>query len=146
DAWRLGRFVALQGWDGIREAYPGPDEFEQLLAGIESLHVLPLHGASGAVGVGFEERRALTATEEGLLDAIGEELGRALDRAALLESEHEARLQAEAMERNAERLAAAATAVEVAEATVDEIVSFGADVVLVWRLGEAGRIEALAAS
>ncbi len=146
DAMRLGRVVALQGWDSIREAYPGPDEFEQLLAGIESLHVLPLHGASGAVGVGFEERRALTPAEQRQLDAIGDELGRALDRAALLESEREARLQAEAMERNAERLAAAATAAEVAEATVDEIVSFGADVVVVWRLGEAGHVEALAES
>ena len=143
---RLGRVVALQGWDGIREAYPGPDEFEQLLAGIESMHVLPLHGGSGAVGVGFEERRALTPAEQRLLDAIAEELGRALDRAALLESEREARLQAEAMERNAERLAAAATAVEVAAATVDEIASFGADVVFVWGLGEAGRLETLAAS
>ncbi|HEX6725148.1 MAG TPA: SpoIIE family protein phosphatase, partial [Gaiella sp.] len=146
DAMRLGRVVALQGWDSIREAYPGPDEFEQLLAGIESMHVLPLRGASGAVGVGFEERRALTPAEQRLLDAIAEELGRALDRAALLESEREARLQAEAMERNAERLAAAATAVEVAAATVDEIVSFGADVVVVWGLGDAGRVEALAAS
>ena len=87
-----------------------------------------------------------TPAEQRLLDAIAEELGRALDRAALLESEHEARLQAEAMERNAERLAAAATAGEVAAATVDEIVSLGADVVIVWGLGEAGRIEALAAS
>ena len=146
DAMRLGRVVALQGWDSIREAYPGPDEFEQLLAGIESMHVLPLHGASGAVGVGLEERRALTPAEQRLLDAIAEELGRALDRAALLESEHEARLQAEAMERNAERLAAAATAGEVAAATVDEIVSLGADVVIVWGLGGTGRIEALAAS
>ena len=105
--------VALQGWDNIREAYPGPDQVEQLLAGVESMHVVPLHGASGAAGVGLDERRPLTGAEERMLDAIAEELGRALDRAALLESEHEARLQAEAMERNAERLAAASTAVPV---------------------------------
>ena len=146
DAIRLGRVVALQGWDNIREAYPGPDQVEQLLAGVESMHVVPLHGASGAAGVGLDERRPLTGAEERMLDAIAEELGRALDRAALLESEHEARLQAEAMERNAERLAAASTAVEVASATVDEIGSLGADVVFVWGLGEAGRLETLAAS
>ncbi|MGA8487499.1 MAG: CHASE domain-containing protein, partial [Gaiella sp.] len=146
DAIRLGRVVALQGWDNIREAYPGPDQVEQLLAGVESMHVVPLHGASGAAGVGLDERRPLTGAEERMLDAIAEELGRALDRAALLESEHEARLQAEAMERNAERLAAASTAVEVAAATVDEIGSLGADVVFVWGLGEAGRLETLAAS
>jgi len=138
--------VALQGWDNIREAYPGPDQIEQLLAGVESMHVVPLHGASGAVGVGLDERRPLTGAEERMLDAIAEELGRALDRAALLESEHDARLQAEAMERNAERLAGASTAVEVATATVDEIGSLGADVVFVWGLGEAGRLETLAAS
>lgn len=146
DAMRLGQVVALHGWDSIREAYPGPEEVEQLLAGVESMHVLPLRRASGAVGVGFEGRRTLTRAEERMLDAIAEELGRALDRATLLESEHDARLQAEAMERNAERLAAASTAVEVAAATVDEIVSFGADVVFVWGLGEAGRLETLAAS
>lgn len=146
DAMRLGRVVVLQGWDSIREAYPGPDEVEQLLAGVESMHVVPLHGASGAVGVGLDDRRPLTGAEERMLDAIAEELGRALDRAALLESERDARLQAEAMERNAERLAGASTAVEVATATVDEIGSLGADVVFVWGLGEAGRLETLAAS
>jgi serine/threonine-protein kinase RsbW len=146
DAMRLGRPVVLQSWDGIREAYPGPDEIEQLLVGVESLHVLPLRWGSGAIGVGFGERRMLTRSDERLLDAIAEELGRALDRAALLESEHEARLQAESIERNAERLVAASTAGEVAAATVDEIGSFGADVVIVWRQSEAGRIETLAAS
>jgi serine/threonine-protein kinase RsbW len=50
------------------------------------------------------------------------------------------------MERNAERLAAASTMAEVASATVDEIVSIGADVVLVWSLGQGERLETLAAS
>ena len=40
-----------------------------------------------------------------MLDAIAEELGRALERAALLESERDARRQAEFLERNAARLA-----------------------------------------
>jgi serine/threonine-protein kinase RsbW len=146
DAMRIGQVVALQGWDRIRDAYPGPDEVEQLLAGVESIHVVPLKGASGAVGIGFAEQRVLTRAEERMLDAIAEELGRALDRAALLESEREARLQAESMERNAERLAAASTIAEVASATVDEIASNGADVVFVWGLGQGKRLETLAAS
>ncbi|HET7515134.1 MAG TPA: GAF domain-containing protein, partial [Gaiella sp.] len=146
DAMRLGRVVALQGWDSIRDAYPGPEDVEQLLAGVESIHVVPLQGASGAVGIGFAEQRTLTPAEEQMLDAIAEELGRALDRAALFESEREARLQAESMERNAERLAAASTMAEVASATVDEIVSIGADVVLVWSLGQGERLETLATS
>jgi serine/threonine-protein kinase RsbW len=146
DAMRLGRVVALQGWDTIREAYPGPDDVEQLLAGVESLHVVPLQGGSGAVGIGFADVRPLTEAEEQMLDAIAEELGRALDRAALFESEREARLQAESMERNAERLAAASTMAEVGSATVDEIVSIGADVVLVWSLDQEERLETLAAS
>jgi serine/threonine-protein kinase RsbW len=146
DAMRLRHVVSLQGWESIRDAYPGPDEVEQLLAGVGSIHVVPLEGGSGAVGIGLTEQRPLTEAEEQMLDAIGEELGRALHRAALLESEREARLQAESMERNAERLAAAATVAEVAAATVDEIVSTGADAVFVWGLGQGGRLETLAAS
>ncbi len=146
DAMRLGRVVSFQGWESIRNAYPGPDEVEQLLAGVESIHVVPLEGGSGAVGIGFAERRPLTEAEAQMLDAIAEELGRALDRATLLESEREARLQAESMERNAERLAGASSIAEVASATVDEIVSNGADVVFVWGLGQGTRLETLAAS
>jgi serine/threonine-protein kinase RsbW len=144
DAMRLDRVVALQGWESIREAYPG--EVEQLLAGVESIHVVPLRGATGAVGVAFGEQRMLTDAERRMLDAIAEELTRALDRAALLESERDARLQAELMERNAQRLAAATTAAEVAAATVDEIEAFGADVVFVWGFGPGGTLETLASS
>jgi len=144
DAMRLDRVVALEGWDRIREAYPG--EIEQLLAGVESIHIVPLHRGTGAVGIGLEDRRTLTDAERTMLDAIAEELARALDRAALLESERDARLQAELMERNAERLAAATTAVEVAAATVEEIEAFGADVVFVWAFGDGRSLETLASS
>ena len=81
-----------------------------------------------------------------MLDAIAEELTRALERAALLEGERDARLQAELMERHASRLAAATTGAEVAAATVGEIETFGADVVFVWALGDRSRLEALASS
>ena len=144
DAMRLGRAVELQGWDSIREAYPG--EVEQLLAGVESIHVVPLRGGTGAVGVAFRERHRLSDAELRMLDAVARELARALDRAALLESERDARLQAELMERNAERLAAASTAAEIAAATVGEIEAFGADVVFVWALDDGRRLEALGSS
>ena len=81
-----------------------------------------------------------------MLDAVAEELGRALERAALLESERDARRQAEFLERNAARLAAATTVEEVAASTVAEFEVFGADVVFVWRVGDSVRLETLAAS
>ena len=144
DAMRARRVVELHGWDAIRQAYPG--EVEQLLAGIQSIVVVPLPRATGAVGVGFAEQRVLSDGERRTLEAIAEELTRALDRATLLESERDARLQAELMERNAERLAAARTAAEVAAATVAEIEAFGADVVLVWSFGGGRSLEILASS
>ena len=81
-----------------------------------------------------------------MLDAIAEELGRALERAALLESERDARLQAELLERNAARLAAATTDEEVAASTVAEIEEFGADVVFVWSARRPASLETLASS
>ena len=81
-----------------------------------------------------------------MLDAIAEELGRALERAALLESERDARRQAEFLERNAARLAAATTVEEVAASTVAEFEEFGADVVFVWRVGDSASLETLASS
>ena len=144
DAMRVRRVVELQGWDVIRQAYPG--EVEQLLAGIQSIVVVPLPRATGAVGVGFAEQRILRDGERRMLEGIAEELSRALDRATLLESERDARLQAELMERNAERLAAARTAQEVAAATVAEIEAFGADAVLVWSFRGGQSLEILASS
>ena len=134
DAMRVRRTVELHGWDLIRQTYPG--EVEQLLAGIQSIVVAPLSRGTGAVGVGFAEERVPSEDERRMLDAIAEELTRALDRATLLESERDARLQAELMELNAERLAAAATTEEVAAATVAVIEAFGADAVLLWSFGD----------
>jgi len=144
DAMRLGRIVALQGWDRIREAYPA--ETDQLLAGVGSIHVVPLREATGAVGVGLADERRLTDSELEMLDAVATELARALDRAALFESERDARLQAELMERNAERLAAASTAADIAAATVAEIEAFGADVVFVWAFSDEQSLDVLASS
>lgn len=144
DAMRTRRVVDLRGRDVIRRAYPG--EAERLLAGVEAVHVVPLPGARGAVGVGFAAGRVLTGAERRMLDAVAEELSRALHRATLLESERDARLQAELMERNAERLAAARTAEEVAAATVAEIEAFGADAVFVWSFGDGRSLEILTSS
>ncbi|MCZ7590102.1 MAG: SpoIIE family protein phosphatase [Gaiella sp.] len=144
DAMRLGRVVELEGWSRIRERYPG--EVEQLLAGVETIHVVPLSGSRGALGIAFVEPRRLTEEERRMLDSVAGELTRALDRANLLESERDARLQAEVMERNAESLAAAKTASEVAAATVSEIEAFGASAVFVWALGDGRSLEALAMS
>lgn len=144
DAVRYGRGIELHGWDRIREEYPG--ELEQLLSGVQSLHVAPLHGAQGAIGVGLAEERDLTVGETEMLEAIARELSRSLERAVLLESERDARLQAELMERNAERLRTASSPIEIASATVAEIVAFGADVVFVWSYGGGRRLVPLASS
>ena len=144
DAMRERRPIELHGHERIREAYP--PELEQLLADVASMVVVPFPRATGAVGVAFHEDRLLTLDERRMLDAIAEELTRALERAALLEGERDARHQAELMERHASRLAAATTGAEVAAATVGEIEAFGADVVFVWALGDASRLEALASS
>ncbi len=144
DALRGRQVMELHGHDEIARRYP-PD-LEQLLEGISSIVVVPLPRQTGAVGVAFAESRTLDASERGLLDAIAEELTQALDRAALLERERDARLDAELLEQNATRLAAAATATEVAESTVADFEAFGADVVLVWRLVGSERLEGLASS
>ncbi len=144
DAMRERRTIELRGRGRVREAYP--PEVEQLLAGVESMVVVSFPRSTGAVGIAFHEDRTLTGDERQMLDAIAEELTRALERAALLEAEREARQHAELLERHAARLAAATTDVEVAEATVAEIEAFGADVVLVWALSDADRLEALACS
>ena len=144
DVMRARQAMELHGRERVRKLYP-PD-MEQLLAGVESMVVVPLSRAIGAVGVAFGDDRELTEAERRMLDAIGEELGRALERAALLESERDARRQAEFMERNAARLAAATTVEEVAASTVAEFEEFGADVVFVWRVGDSASLETLASS
>ncbi len=144
DALRDRRVIELHGSEEIAEHYP-PD-VEQLLEGIVSMVVVPLPRQTGAVGVAFAEPHVLDDDEHRLLDAVAEELTQALERAALLEAERDARLQAELLERNATRLAAAATAAEVAESTVADIEAFGADVVFVWRLVAPSRLEGLASS
>ena len=144
DALRGRQVMELHGHDEIARRYP-PD-LEQLLEGISSIVVVPLPRQTGAVGVAFAESRTLDASERGLLDAIAEELTQALDRAALLERERDARLDAELLEQNATRLAAAATATDVAESTVADFEAFGADVVFVWRLVGSERLEGLASS
>jgi serine/threonine-protein kinase RsbW len=144
DALRGRHVMELHGHDEIARRYP-PD-VEQLLEGIVSIVVVPLPRERGAVGVAFAEPRVLDDGERGLLDAIAEELAKALDRAALLERERDARLAAEVLERNATRLAAAATAVDVAESTVADFEAFGADLVFVWRLVGSDRLEGLAFS
>lgn len=144
DVMRARRPIELHGRERVRELYP-PD-MEQLLAGIVSMVVVPLTRAIGAVGVAFAEDRRLSEEERRMLDAIAEELGRALERASLLESERDARRQAEFLERNAARLAAATTVEDVAASTVAEFEDFGADVVFVWRVGDSSSLETLASS
>jgi serine/threonine-protein kinase RsbW len=144
DALRHRRVIEFHGREEIAKHYP-PD-VEQLLEGIVSMVVVPLPRQTGAVGVAFTEQHALDDDDQRLLDAVAEELAQALERAALLEAERDARLHAELLERNATRLAAAATAAEVAESTVADIEAFGADVVLVWRLVAPSRLEGLASS
>ncbi len=144
DAMRDRRLIELHGRARIREAYP--PEVEQLLSGVASMVVVPFPRATGAVGVAFRDDRQLTYDERRMLDEIAEELTRSLERAALLEGERDARLQAELMERHAARLAAAITTAEVAAATVAEIGAFGADAVFVWSLGEESSLEVLAAT
>jgi serine/threonine-protein kinase RsbW len=144
DALRGRQVMELHGHDEIARRYP--PEVEQLLEGIVSIVVVPLPRQAGAVGVAFAESRTLDASDRGLLDAIAEELTQALDRAALLERERDARLDAELLEQNATRLAAAATVTDVAESTVADFEAFGADVVFVWRLIGPERLEGLASS
>jgi serine/threonine-protein kinase RsbW len=144
DALRGRQVIELHGHDQIERRYP-PD-VEQLLGGIVSMAVVPLPRQTGAVGVAFAEPRVLDDAERRLLDAIAEELTKALDRAALLERERDARLAAEVLEQNATRLAAAATAADVAESTVADFEAFGADLVFVWRLTGSDRLEGLASS
>jgi serine/threonine-protein kinase RsbW len=144
DVMRARKAMELHGREHVRELYP-PD-MEQLLAGVESMYVVPLSRAIGAVGVAFGQDRELPQAERRMLDAVAEELGRALERAALLESERDARRQAEFLERNAARLAAATTVEEVAASTVAEFEEFGADVVFVWRVGDSASLETLASS
>jgi serine/threonine-protein kinase RsbW len=144
DAMRARHAVELHGRERVRALYP--PEIEQLLAGVVSMVVVPLSHAIGAVGVAFAEDRRLSEDERKLLNAIADELGQALERAALLESERDARRQAELMERHAARLAAATTVTDVATATVAEFEAFGADVVFVWRSSDTAVLETLAAS
>ena len=144
DALRGRHVIELHGHEQIARRYP-PD-VEQLLEEIVSMVVVPLPSQTGAVGVAFAEARVLDDAERALLDAIAEELTKALDRAALLERERNARLAAELLERNATRLAAAATAVDVAGSTVADLEAFGADVVFVWRLVAPSLLEGLASS
>ena len=57
DVMRARQAMELHGRDRVRELYP-PD-MEQLLAGVESMYVVPLSRAIGAVGVAFgQDRRA----------------------------------------------------------------------------------------
>lgn len=144
DAGQGRHLIELHGRGAIQEAYPS--EVEQLLSRITSMVVVPLPRAAGAVGVAFCDDRELTHDERRMLDEIAEELTRSLERAALLEAERDARLQAELLERHAARLAAAVTAEEVAAAAVTELVAFGADAVCVWRLDEESRLDMLAAT
>ena len=144
DALRGRHVIELHGHHEIARRYP-PD-VEQLLEDIVSMVVVPLPSQTGAVGVAFAEARVLDDAERALLDAIAQELTKALDRAALLERERNARLAAEVLERNATRLAAATTAVDVAGSTVADLEAFGADVVFVWRLVAPTLLEGLASS
>jgi serine/threonine-protein kinase RsbW len=144
DAMRERRAIELHGRERIHDAYP--PEVEQLLAGVASMLVVPFSRAAGAAGVAFEDDRVLSRDERRLLDAIADELTRSLERAALLEGERDARLQAELMERHAARLAAATSAAEVAAATVAELEAFGADVVLVWSVSESPDLDVLGSS
>ena len=144
DALRGRQPIEVDGHDELARRYP--QDIEQLLEGIVSIVVVPLPRQAGAVGVAFAEPRTLDASERGLLDEIAEELTQALDRSALLERERDARLDAELLEQYAARLAAAATATDVAESTVADLEAFGADVVFVWRLVGSERLEGLASS
>ncbi|HEY7344942.1 MAG TPA: SpoIIE family protein phosphatase [Gaiella sp.] len=144
DALRGRHVIELHGHDEIARRYP--PEVEQLLEDIVSIVVVPLPRQTGAVGVAFAEARVLDDVERALLDAIAEELTKALDRAALLERERHARLAAELLERNATRLAAATTAVDVAGSTLTDLEAFGADLVFVWRLVSPALLEGLASS
>jgi serine/threonine-protein kinase RsbW len=126
-------------YDATHAPAPGGSELSSLL-------VVPLQGTTGAIGVGFERMRVLSASERELLEALGYEVGQALERATLFERERDARLRAELMERNAAHLAAAASIAEVAETTVSDLEAFGADLVFVWRLASASVLEALASS
>jgi serine/threonine-protein kinase RsbW len=144
DAMRGRRTIELHGHEQIAERYP-PD-VESLLEGIVSMVVVPLPRQTGAVGVAFAQPRMLEDAERNMLDAVAEELTQALERASLLERERDARLEAELLEQNATRLAAAATATDVAESTVADFEEFGADLVFVWRLTGSDRLAGLASS
>jgi serine/threonine-protein kinase RsbW len=145
DAIRTRRVIELHSRDEIAERYPR-EVVEQLIPGIDSMLVVPLPRATGAIGVAYAEHHVLGHSDRGLLDAIAEELTQALERAALLERERDARLHAELMERNAAHLAAAMTVADVAAATVADFEAFGAGIAFVWRLTEPSTLEVLAAS
>lgn len=123
DAIRSQAVIELHGREQIASRYP--PEVEVLMHGMESMLVQPLPGATGAIGVAFRRHRVLSASERELLGEIARDLSQALDRAALLERERDARLHAELMEKNAAHLAASASVADVAAVTVADLESAG---------------------
>ena len=144
EAIRTQAAIELHGIEPIARRYP--PEVERVMRGIVSMLVVPLPRAMGAIGVAFAEHRVLRPLERQLLAEIAEELAQALERAALLERERDARLHAELMEQNAAHLAAATTRAEVAASTVADVETVGAEVVFVWRSDARGMLTRLASS
>ena len=131
------RIAAMLGWVAGEELVERP---------WASLLVFPVPGATGSVGIGYDKRTVLTSADRELLESICEELSQALERAVLFEAERDARHRAELMEQNAAHLAAASTAIDVAQSTVAALEGFGADIVFVWKLRDASTLEALAST
>jgi serine/threonine-protein kinase RsbW len=138
--------VEAHGQAEIAALYDNASEHDLASEGLASMLVVPLQGMAGAIGIGFRQARILSKAERELLETIGNELAKALERATLFEREREARLRAELMEQNAAHLAAATTVAEVAASTVGELEAFGAAVVFVWRLAGESVLEVLAST
>jgi serine/threonine-protein kinase RsbW len=80
----------------------------------------------GGLAIERSDAAALPSGELALLEAIAGQCAQALQRAMLFDAEHDARMQAQVLERHSTHIAAAATERAVADATVADLAELGA--------------------
>jgi integral membrane sensor domain MASE1/anti-sigma regulatory factor (Ser/Thr protein kinase)/GAF domain-containing protein len=117
DAIRRGAVVELSGAETIDLRNPGNTETRRRL-GVESLLVVPLRAANdrviGALSVMSTSPAGLPVAVRQIALGVAEQCGVALDRAALAEAEHKARLRSEGFAAMAFGLAAAVSSTDAA--------------------------------
>lgn len=136
DAVATGKPVFLESVDDHRQRYPEIDPAEGHTLAVVPIGLRPRRDPHGALAFRFHDQRTLDEADRGLIRAIGELYGQALDRATLFEAADAERRRLETLMRQLP------VGVAIAEAPSGDIVAVNDKAFEIWRspVGDFERI------